>query len=317
MKQIPVSLRGRPFTHLEARAAGVSERMLRGKRFVRVHPRVWRCAEDELSDRDRLTAAQLAMPSDARVTGLTRIQMEGLRFGPAMPLHFVVARDHHIALDGIFLHRTKRMPLTDDKGVAIELAYVAYCATARTLETIKVGDWLLHRGLMDLDRLVTHASAEPWRDGALEAIWVSHHLDARSRSLMESETRCFLSFAGLPLPESNGEVLLDDRRLIAGDLLYRELGLVIEYEGEHHQADRAQYVSDIDRYESLRASGLDYVQVTKEKARRPRRLVLAIHARMEAHGYQGPAPFFGDQWDQLFLPLTVAVVDPSVKFRAS
>jgi hypothetical protein len=76
----------------------------------------------------------------------------------------------------------------------------------------------------------------------------------------------------LPAPASNvGAVAADDQTRI-GDLVYRRWGVVVEYEGEHHQLDRAQYVKDIDRYASLRRDAVPYVQVTKEKLERPRQL---------------------------------------------
>jgi hypothetical protein len=112
-------------------------------------------------------------------------------------------------------------------------------------------------------------------------------------------------------------VILDSHRIVAGDLVYRELGLIVEYEGSHHQSDRNQYGIDIDRYADLRDSGLDYVQVTKEKAQHPKRMVREIHARMVARGYDGPPPTFGEHWKLLFLPLSVAAADPTVKFTAA
>ena len=114
---------------------------------MRVHPRVWR-RDHELSQQDEITAAQLAMPFDAHLTGITRLQTLGLDFGPRYPIRFVVARDHHIALDRIFLHRTKLFPPRDDVGVTVPAAFIAYCALARVIDAIKVGDWLLHHGHM-------------------------------------------------------------------------------------------------------------------------------------------------------------------------
>lgn len=317
MNPIPDTLRQRPFTFAQARDAGVSRRMLSGQRFARVHPRVWRCADHELTEADRVLAARLAMPDDAHLTGITRLRMEGLDYGASWPVRFVVARDHHIALDGIFLHRTKRLPPTDDKGVVVEAAFIAYCATARAIDAIKVGDWLLHRWLMSRERLVEIALTDPWRAGADEARWVVNYLGPRCRSLMESETCALLVFAGLPKPEVNAQTLLDDGRVVEGDLVYRDLGLYVEYEGVHHQEDRRQYLADIARYASLRDSGLAYVQITKEARARPHDLVHAVHREMTARGYDGPGPTHGDLWRLLFLPLSVAVADQTVRFTGA
>ncbi len=307
MMEIPEQLRGRPFAHTEAKARGVSARMLMGRRFTQVHPRVWRCSDHVMSELDEVEAARLAMPDDAHLTGITRLRLESLEFGPTKPIRFVVSRDHHIALPGIFLHRTKKLPPTDEKGVTVPAAFIAYCALARVIDAIQVGDWLLFHEKMCLDDLRDLALAEIWRAGAPEAVWILDHLDARSRSLKESETRSLLSFAGLPAPEPNAETLLDDGVVVAGDLAYRDLGLFIEYEGTHHQEDRSQYATDIDRYAAIRRASLDYVQVTKEKLRRPRRLVQEVHRRMVERGYDGPAPDFGERWRLLFASTTVAV----------
>jgi hypothetical protein len=314
MKPVPETLRNRPFGHHEAYSVGVSERMLRGRRFTSVHPRVWRCADHVMTEADDAEAARIALPPDAQVTGITRLRMEGLEMGERTPVHFVVARDHHIALPGIFLHRTKKLPPTDDKGVTIEAAYLCYCRTARLIDAIKAGDWLLRETTMTVDSLLELALAEPWRDGADEARFVANYLDARSRSLAESETRALIAMAGLPVPEPNEELVLPSGRAVVGDLVYRDLGLVVEYEGVHHQEDRRQYGKDIDRYADMRACGLDYLQVTKEKLGRPRRLVDELHRRMAARGYTGPAPRYDGLWPLLFLPVTVAVADRFRRF---
>ena len=164
------------------------------------------------------------------------------------------------------------MPPLDDVGVAPFAAYVAYCSRARVIDAIKVGDWLLRNGHVEWDELRDFCLEQRWRDGADEALWVLGWLDGDSWSVRESEVRSLLVFAGLPAPESNvGAVAADDLSRI-GDLVYRRWGVVVEYEGEHHQVDRAQYVKDIDRYASLRRDAVPYVQVTKEKLERPRRL---------------------------------------------
>jgi hypothetical protein len=274
--------------------------MLRGRRFVRVHPRVWRHRDHVMTPADQVVAASLALPPDARTNGITRIQQLGLDFGPRSPARFVVSRDLHLDLDGVFLHRTARMPPLDAVGVAPVAAFVSYCSLARTIDAIKVGDWLLHENHMEWDEMQRFALADLWRDGADEALWILSFLDGDSRSLRESETRSVLHFAGLPVPEVNTGAVAPDDATRVGDLVYRQWGVVVEYEGAHHQVDRAQYVKDIDRYASMRRAAVPYVQVTKEKLGRPRRLVTEVYDALAAHGYDGPPPEFGARWRQLF-----------------
>jgi hypothetical protein len=307
MKQIPSPLLTGPFTHIRAKELGVSARMLMGKRFVQLFPRVHRHADHKMTDSDWVRAAALALPEDACLTGITRIQEAGLDYGPRRPIRFVVARDHHIDLEGIFLHRTRKMPPTDDVGVTLDAAFIAYCARARVIDAIKVGDWLLRHTEMTISGVRDLALAQLWRDGADEALWILDHLNGESRSLLESETRAVLTFAGLLCPEVNGLLELEDGLVVMPDLLYRQYRVVVEYEGSQHQEDRGLYVGDIDRYAAYRRAHVRYVQVTKERLSRPKTLVEEVYRELLAGGYDGPAPEFGERWRLLFASVSTAV----------
>lgn len=307
MTELPTVLGTGPFTRQTARAHGVSDRMLQGSRFVRVFPRVWRLADSELGFEDLVTAASMALPAAARTTGITRIQLLGLDFGPRRPLHFVMEGELHLDLEGVFLHRTKKLAPCAGPTVTPAAAYLSYVARARVIDALKVGDWLLHHGHMTLDELESLALSALWRDGALEALWLLEHLEPRSRSLKETETSGLLVFAGLLRPESNATLDVGGVALTP-DLLYRAWGpLVLEYEGAHHQEDRVQYVSDIDRYRLYRDAEVPYLQVTTEHLQRPRRFVDSVHLALAKLGYDGPAPTYGEQWRLLFARVSVVV----------
>ena len=274
--------------------------MLQGKRFVRIHAGVYRSTELVMTRDHAVGAARLALPPAARTTGITRLQALGLDYGPPWPLHFVVEGDLHLVPRGVFLHRTVRMPPADDRDVEVAAAFLAYCATARVVDAVKVGDWLLHRGELDAEDVLALCELQPWRDGAPEARWILQHLDGDARSLPESEMRALLVFAGLPTPEVNQP--FDETGLLPYllDLYYRRFLLGVEYEGSHHQEERVVYVGDIDRYADLRRAGVTYVQVTKELLSRPRAMVTRVHRELVAAGYDGPAPDFGPAWLSLF-----------------
>lgn len=307
MHEIPAALLTRPFTRAQARELGVTDRVLQGQRFVRVFPRVWRHRDHDLSADDWRQAARWSMPREAHLTGISRIQALGLDHGPTLPVRFVVQGDLHLTPPGIFLHRTKRLPPTDEVGVVPAAAFVAFCGRARLIDAIMVGDWMLHHGHLCTTEVETLCLAQPWRAGAHEAIWVLPHLDGRARSLKESETRALLTFAGLPRPEVNAPVPVEEGIEVIGDLVYREWRTIVEYEGRQHQAERAQYVADIDRYGLYRAADLRYVQATQEKLDHARTLVGEVYRRLVEGGYAGPPPEFGEQWSLLFLSLKVAV----------
>lgn len=306
MRSIPDSLLARPFHRREALTLGVSERVLEGTRFVRVHPRVYRHRDHVMTFEDEVSAARLALPDDVRLTGSTRLRLLGLASVPRRPLRFVVARDHHLALDGIFVHRTVLMPPTDGIGVTPTAAFLAYCLRARVIDAIGVGDWLCHRGHLHGDELESLVVAQDWRDGASEASWILPHLVGDCRSLLESEVRSLVRFAGLPIPEPNGAVQLGDLT-VHGDLWFPRYRTVVEVEGEQHQSHRGQYLADIDRYVLYRKHDVRYAQVTREKLRSPRAVVREVHQCLVDGGYDGPGPEFGAVWESLFARLAHVV----------
>lgn len=316
MRPIPDLLRHGPFTREQARRAGVTDRMLQGNRFVRVLPGVWAVADLELTWADDVHAARLALPDRAHLTGITRLQTLGLDFGPRRPLHYVVEGDLHLALPGVFLHRTKRLAPLDADGVGVAGAFLAYCARARVIDAVKVGEWLLTRGHVTLEQVVQLALEHPWRDGAHEAIWICEHLLDGSRSLRESELRALLVFAGLPVPEVNVELVLDGVPVVP-DLLYRRYRLLLEYQGTQHQEERALYVADLDRQELLRAHGYGYLEVTKERLAHARTLVGRVHRELVARGYEGPPPVVDDRWSRLFSPISCQVGPRHERSRAA
>ncbi|MGI8522264.1 MAG: hypothetical protein ACR2K3_02995 [Nocardioides sp.] len=243
----------------------------------------------------------------ARTTGVTRLQQLGLAVGPTSPVHFVMEGDRHLTIPGVFLHRTVEMPPIDDVGVRPCAAFVAFCATARMLDAIAVGDWLLQRKHLTLAELDAFIGDQPWRRGAGEAAWVFVHLRLGSRSIRESHTRAMVVCAGLPEPRCNAPVLVAPEVTVLADLWFKRWRAAVEYEGEQHQEDREQYVADIDRYTLYRRAGVGYRQVTKELMRSPRAVVRTVHELLVECGYDGPPPRFGDQWDQLFTRLSRVV----------
>lgn len=197
---IPASLLHGPFSRQQALAAGLTPRQLQGGHFVRLLPQVFVLRGHAMTHLDWILAADLATPEDARVSGLTRIQAQGLDVGPHRPLHLVVPRDLHLVLPDVFLHRTLVMPPVDEIGTTPAAAFIDVAATGRVL--VVVVDWLLHHRQMSMLELRELTVRDAWRPGAREASWVSSFLDGRSASPKESETRALLVFAVFPCRSS-------------------------------------------------------------------------------------------------------------------
>lgn len=260
---------------------------------------------------DWRAAASLAMPEGAQLSHVSRLQQLGLDVHDARPVHFTMAGDRHIAMDGVVLHRTEVLPPLDDIGVTPAAAFVQYCATARLIDAICAGDWLAHRRHLSIIEVAELARRDLWRPGARQALRVLRHLDAGARSLPESEIRALMIFAGLPVPEVNVRLEVDGELLGIVDLLVRVVMLAVEYEGRQHAEDVRQFNRDIVRYAGFRRHGLEYLQITHEMRTRPRSLVMRVHARMVELGYDGRAPVFGPRWEQLFAPVRTGAVPQS------
>lgn len=300
---VPEDLRHRPFSQSEGLALGLTVHKLNGSTWTRLFPRVWAHRDHTMTTSDWIAAAKLAMPLRAQLSHLSRIQAIGLDIGPVKPVHFTVSGDLHLAFDDVFLHRTEVLPPLDDVGVTPGAAFIQYCAAARMIDAIKVGDWLLHHRHMTVLEVAELARRDAWRPGARQARRVLPHLDAASRSMKESETRAFVIFSGLPAPEVNVSLVVAGERIGIVDLLIRCVMLVLEYEGRQHAESITQFNRDIHRYAAFRRHGVEYLQVTNEMTDRPKTLIHRVHARMVELGYDGPPPVFADRWNSLFEPI--------------
>lgn len=274
--------------------------MLTAKRFRRLLPCVYAASDYEMSLEDWIRAALLASPDDARISHVTRLQRLGLDFGPLFPIHLTRKGELHRVSELVFLHRTIAMPPHDDENVSVEAAYIGFAAEARTIDLIKVGDWLVHRGHLDVERLRWLAHEAPWRPGSAEALSVSLEFDGKAASPPESEVRVLCRAAGLPEPEVNADIYRDGIVIARGDLVFRRWKLICEYEGRHHLTDVRQWNRDITRYADLRALGYEYLQITHEMLQQPKALVLKIYQLLVKRGYDGPPPHFGGRWRRLF-----------------
>lgn len=92
----------------------------------------------------------------------------------------------------------------------------------------------------------------------------SPRVRAGAASRPETWTRLTLVDAGLPEPAIDHDVY--DARGFIGcvDLAYPERRIAIEYEGDHHRTDSAQWNRDIEKHDRLAAAGWRVIRVTRE-----------------------------------------------------
>lgn len=104
-------------------------------------------------------------------------------------------------------------------------------------------------------------------------------------SPQESRSRLAIVAAGLPEPVVQFEVWLDGVLRAELDLAYPDWKIAIEYEGEHHLTDAAQWAKDIRRQELLESLGWIVIRATKADLQHGgRRLVQRVRAALARRG---------------------------------
>src|SRR3712207_878710 len=111
--------------------------------------------------------------------------------------------------------------------------------------------------------------------------------DEDSASPQETRLRLvWLLDARLPRPLVNQPVFsLDGVLLGYPDLLDKEAGLVVEYDGEDHRAS-TRHSHDVDREAGFREHGLEVTRVTGGDFRRTDALVQRLHRARRRAGFE-------------------------------
>ncbi|MDQ0577797.1 hypothetical protein [Agromyces albus] len=147
------------------------------------------------------------------------------------------------------------------RGLPTASALDAWCQVAPELtlrQLVQIGDALVRRQhpLASMSELVQAVKRQTGKRGnrvlraALEL--VREGVDSPA----ETELRLDLVEFGLPEPVVNLPILDAWGDLIAiGDLAYPGFRVLVEYDGDHHRDDPAQYARDVDRLDDLAHAG--------------------------------------------------------------
>ena len=201
-----------------------------------------------------------------------------------IPVHVAVpvgrrrpsARDvaaHHVRIDPNDITIVRGMRVT-----TVERTWCDLAASGLTLgELVAVGDAILR---------ITRPRSTPGRMHAAAARYESRRgtatiraalplLDGRADSAPESEIRIALISDGVTPPLVNAPLRVAGRTLHL-DLAWPDARVAIEYEGDHHRTDRAQWHHDIRRYDLLVENGWTVIRATAADYRDARRLVAHV-----------------------------------------
>jgi len=296
---IPQALNGQPFETSDARAVGLSWKVLQGSRFRRVTQGVYVTATSADSPRLRVRGVMLALPADTIATGVTGLQMLGIEVGPELPMTFASTHLRQIRRRDVRVMRFKELPPHRDGIARAEHCWLVAASTLNLLDLVTAGDWLLRRRRSTLVRLHSAVQTYPGR-GVVPARRAVMLVRERVDSPRETWLRLCLVLAGLPMPECNLVIGDDQGPMGRVDLVYLAYKLIIEYEGDQHRTDRNQWNADIDRHEDFARDNWTLIRVTSERARWPRQVVRSVYQALRTNGYEGSAPDFNQLWISLF-----------------
>lgn len=187
------------------------------------------------------------------------------------------------------------------RTVANESALVAGVPTAGVGRTmVDMAPYLSHRRLVvvgdamvrragGLDRLAEQVEREAGQRYVVKAREAARYVRAGVDSPQETLLRLAVVAGGLPEPEVDIDVRDPAGEWIGhGDLGYRELRIVMQFEGDVHRTNRRRWRQDIARDESFVAVGWRVLRATGDDIVRPAAFCWRVQqARQQAMSERG------------------------------
>jgi len=277
-----------PFIGTEALAQGLTQHRLR-TRYRRIFPGIYVDRDTEPTLSIRIRAAWLWSGRTAVIGGDAAAAMWGARWVPAAStIDLFCAKVR--APNGI---RTRHDVLPAAESSV--LAGVGVSTPARTGFDIgrrgEIGqavagvDALLYAtGITPAD-IALIADRHRHTRGLRQLAAVLALVDGGAESPRETWVRLLLLRAGFPAPVTQLEVVDERGRFVARlDMGWPELKVAVEYDGDQHRTDRAQYVRDVRRLELLARLGWIIVRVVKED--RPTDIATRVRDAMAQRGIE-------------------------------
>ncbi|MFP3713898.1 DUF559 domain-containing protein [Puerhibacterium sp. TATVAM-FAB25] len=208
-------------------------------------------------------------------------------------LHVVTrVEGHRPRARGVVSHRSRQAELdvVDVGGLPVVAPAHTFAHVAPALrvpaDVVALGDAFLRceRPLTTVDELRTVAERTRKVKGIATVRAAIEHLRAGTDSTMESRARMLLVDAGLPCPAVN-QVVRDPGGAYVKrvDMLYPQWRVAIEYDGDQHRTDQAQWREDVRARRLLESLGwIVIVVVADDVPHDPRGLVRRVRTAVAA-----------------------------------
>jgi very-short-patch-repair endonuclease len=292
-----------PFTHAEARSAGISDRALRGPAYRKVFPNVYVDAivPDTLVVRCR--AAQRILPSDAVFSHGTAARLWCGAIQDDPNVHAAFTRPVSSTVAGIKVHRfTHAVAAARRHGLAVTTPEQTLLHLARPLDLVELvccADQLLRRRVTSAQDLVVAAERWPGQGSRLArqaALLAREEVDSRP----ETQVRLLMVLAGLPEPVVNHKLRRRDASVqYRMELSFPQQRLAIEYDGRWHE-EPEQKLRDETRRADLAGRGWRFVVLHAEDLyEMPEDTLLHLQRELSGRGITVPS-VLSDAWRQHF-----------------
>lgn len=261
-REVPHAL-GDAFTVQQALAVGVTRKQL--ERLPAPYRGV-RCRRQPVTLAEHATAVHLALPVGAAFAGRTAGHLLGLwlprSWEPDQDMEIVVPPGPgRVKLRGVRCRRGD-VDVVDALGLPVSSPADVFAQLAEELDLVDLviladstARWGSQRGVRELT-----AALRPGRRGRRRALRALRLAREGSASAQETRARLWLVDAGLPEPELNAEIVLPDR-ITYGDLVWRDLKVIVEYHGSYHFETPEQQRADLERQSALRRAGWTVIEI--------------------------------------------------------
>lgn len=244
-----------PFTRAHGMRSGIPARDFRGPRFRQLLRAVYIDRDVEVTPRIRTLAALALFPPGAHASHVSAARVYGAPVPAYTDEHVSVADpDHRRARGGVRCHVRPRPRTRLVAGVRVsapEQLLVELSSLLTLVDLVIVGDHLVRQGRTTCQELIAGCATAPGAAGRL-ARRAAALVRAGVDSPMETRLRLLIVLAGIPEPEVNvtiRDVLGDPIRRY--DLAWRDVRVIVEYDGRHHVERVEQWESDLRRREEI------------------------------------------------------------------
>jgi hypothetical protein len=280
---------GEVFVGSEAIAAGRLTRQELRRWYRPLYRGIYMSARVTPSLRDRATAAWLASNRRGVIAGAAASALHGAQWvDDDIPIELIarrarrqrglIVRDEALADDEVTW--VDKLPVTTRVRTAFDLG--RYLPRGEAIARL---DSLMHSRIYSIEDVLLLAKRYRGARG-LKALRAALPLvDGGAASPRETWLRLLYIDAGLPRPTTQIPIVEGRGRLVRmADMGWEEFMVVSEYDGDHHQTNRRQYVKDVKSLRKARGLGWIVDQVVKED--RPADIVERARTVLMSRGWK-------------------------------